>query len=348
MSRVRVVARLLPSIRALRGRPLAPAIKRRLARALDENKIELIVEPDPQKQMTALKKADFFLCENDSLPDDFYQHAKNLKLIQAGGYFFEKLRIERATQAGVPVVTFPMPITDSVADHTVMLLLALVRNFEETVRAARQGSDNPPSPQRADGSAYNWTQTQGISLLRDKCLGILGMGDIGRGVAMRARAFGMQILYWNRTPLPACLSEALGARPVAREELFEKAEALMVGVGLNEETRGIVGEKEIRTLPRGAYLLNIGRGALIDQEALRRALTDGHLSGAGLDVFDPEPLPISHPLLQLPNVIPTPHCAGGDDETIVSEVELFLDNVHRVLAGEEPLGVVNGVAWQGL
>lgn len=348
MRRVRVVARMLPCIRALRGRPYSPEIGERLARALDEEKIELIIEPDADKRMEALEEADFYLCENDPLPDDFYERAKKLKLIQAGGYFFEKLQIERATRAGVPVMTFPMPITDSVADHTMMMLLALARNFEETTRASREGSDNPPSPQRPDGSAFNWTQTQGIAPLRGTRLGVLGMGDIGRGVALRARAFGMEILYWNRTPLPESADEALGARPVARDELFENADALLVGVALNEETRGIISERVIRTLPKGAYLLNIGRGPLIDQEAMYRALADGHLGGAGLDVFDPEPFPPEHPLLRLPGVIPSPHCAGGDDENIIREIEIYFENVHRALAGEAPLGVVNGVPWQGL
>ncbi len=348
MRRVRVVTRLLPCIRALRGRPVSPATQERLARAVDEEKIELIIEPEAEKRMAAMEEADFFFCENDPLPGDFYARAKKLKLIQAGGYFFEKLQIERATGAGVPVMTFPMPITDSVADHVIMLLLALARNFEVGVRAAREGSENPPSPQRADGSAYNWTQTQGIAPLRGVRLGVLGMGDIGRGVALRARAFGMEIIYWNRTPLPESVDEALGARPVGREELFRNADALLVGVGLNEETRGIVGEEEIRALPKGAYILNIGRGALIDQEAMYHALADGHLGGAGLDVFDPEPFPAEHPLLRLPNVIPTPHCAGGDDENIITEIELFFANVHRALAGEAPSGVVNGVAWRGL
>ena len=176
MRRVRVVTRLLPCIRALRGRPVSSEIEERLARAVDEEKIELIIEPDAEKRMEALEEADFFFCENDPLPGDFYARAKKLKLIQAGGYFFEKLQIERATEADVPVMTFPMPITDSVADHVMTMLLALARNFEVAVRAAREGSDNPASPQRPDGSAYNWTQTQGIAPLRGMRLGVLGDG----------------------------------------------------------------------------------------------------------------------------------------------------------------------------
>ncbi len=238
-----------------------------------------------------------------------------------------------------------MPISDSVADHAMALLLSLARGLPEAERRAREGSGAPPSPTRPDGSAYNWTQMAGVRPLRGMRLGILGMGDIGRGVALRARAFGMETRYWNRTPLPAWIGRRLGAKPAAKEELFRTSQALVVAVSLSGETRGIVGERELRALPGGALLVNIGRGPLVDQEALGRALAEGRLGGAGLDVFEPEPLPGDHPLLGLPGVVPTPHVAGGDDDTLAREVEMFFQNVHRVLAGKRPRGIANGVRW---
>jgi phosphoglycerate dehydrogenase-like enzyme len=338
---------MLPCLRALRSRPLSAEITKRIDDALDGDRIDLIVEPDERKRLKALEEAAFFICENDAPGPEFYRHAGGLKLIQAGGYFFERLKPEEAASRGIPVATFAMPISDSVADHTMTLLLHLKRNFGESVRAAREGSDRPVSPTRPDGSAYNWTQLAGIKPLRGLRLGILGLGDIGRGISMRARAFGMEIRYWNRTPLPAWLNESVGAAPMEKEALFEWSEALVVGVSLNDETRGIVGEKEIRSMPKGAVILNIGRGPLIDQQALYDALAGGHLGGAGLDVFTPEPLPTDHPLLKLPGVIATPHCAGGDDENLVNEVEMFFSNIHRVLDGKPPAGIANGVSWAG-
>ena len=224
MRRVRVVTRLLPCIRALRGRPVSSEIEERLARALDEEKIELIIEPDAEKRMEALEEADFFFCENDPLPGDFYERAKKLKLIQAGGYLFEKLQIERATEAGIPVMTFPMPITDSVADHVMTMLLALARNFEVAVRAAREGSDNPASPRRPDGSAYNWTQTQGIAPFAGCAWAFWAWATSAAAWRSAPGAFGMEIQYWNRTPLPESVDEALSAKPVEREELFQNAD----------------------------------------------------------------------------------------------------------------------------
>jgi phosphoglycerate dehydrogenase-like enzyme len=347
MPRARVVARMLPCLRAIRGRPISPEIEHRLEVALARDRIELVEEPDEEERLKAVEEAEFFLCENDHLGSKFYRRARRLRLILAGGYFFERLNPEEAALNGIPVATFPMPITDSVADHTIAMLLHLKRNFLEAVRVMREESEKPASPIRPDGSAYNWTQLTGIKPLRGLRLGILGLGDIGRGISMRARAFGMEVRYWNRTPLPPWLGEKVGASPMQKEELCEWSEVLLIGVGLNDQTRGMVGEKEIRSMPPGGIILNIGRGPIVDHGALYDALSDGHLGGAGLDVFDPEPFPTDHPLLQLPNVVPTPHCAGGDDENLVSEVELFFSNIHRVLDGKSPIGIANGVPWRG-
>lgn len=347
MTKIRVATQILPCLKALRGRPLSPTIEERLGAALAEEHIDFIVEPDEGKRLKALAEAEFYICENDPLGPEFYRHAKRLRLIQAGGYFFERLKPEEAASHGIPVATFSMPISDSVADHTMTLLLHLKRNFSEAIRATREGSSKPLSPTRVDGSAYNWTQLSGVQPLRGMRLGILGLGDIGRGVSMRARAFGMEVRYWNRTPLPIWLNKEVGAEPLNKEELFEWSEALLVGVGLNDQTRGMVGEKEIRSMPKGAIILNVGRGPLISQKALYDALADGHLGGAGLDVFEPEPFPTDHHLLKLPNVVATPHCAGGDDENLLREVELFFSNIHLVLEGKPPIGITNGVSWAG-
>jgi len=347
MIKTRVVSGTLPCLRALQNRPIPNEIMKRINDALAEDQIDFIMEPDEKKRLKALEEAEFYYCENDTLGPNFYRHGKCLKLIQAGGYFFERLKPKEAALHKIPVATFTMPISDSVADHTLALLLHLKRNLRESMHTAQMGSNRPTSPTRADGSAYNWAQLTGITPLRDLRLGILGLGDIGRGISMRARAFGIEVRYWNRTPLPTWLDETVGAKPTGKEELFEWSEALVVGVGLNDQTRGIVGEKEIRAMPKGALIINIGRGPLIEQHALYDALDGGHLGGVGLDVFTPEPFPTDHPLLMLPNVIATPHCAGGDDENLVKEVELYFSNIHRIMEGKPPVGIVNGVPWAG-
>lgn len=346
MSLPRVVIAYHPSIGSTRGRPISTEHQRRLDEAISSDQMDFVMEPDPEKRMKALEEAEFFLTKNAPLPDGLFQRAKRLRLIQVATTFGDKVDIEAATEAGIPVAFCDRPIVNSVADHSMALLLNLVRSMEDAARSAREGADRPLSPTRADGSAYNWTQEVGVRPLKGMRLGILGMSEIARQVAIRASAFGMEVRYWNRSPLPAWIDEKTGAKPVEKDELLRSSDVLYPAVGLNEHTRGIVNEEALRAMPRGSYLISIGRGPLVDQGALQRALEDGHLAGAGLDVFDPEPFPTDHPLLRLPNLLPTPHIAGGDDETLVRELESWMANVHRVLAGEAPKDIVNGVKWE--
>jgi glyoxylate reductase len=176
-------------------------------------------------------------------------------------------------------------------------------------------------------------------------LGIMGMSEIARAFAIRAKSFGMEIRYWNRSPLPAWIDERTGAKPVSQDELIRTSDVLYPCLMLNNDTRGIIGEETLRAMPKGSYLINIARGPLVDNKALLRALRDGHIAGAGLDVFGAEPIAKDDPLIRHPNVIPTPHNAGGDNETLVRELEAWMANVHRAIGGDAPENIVNGVAW---
>ncbi len=342
----RAVTAYHPTLGSTKGRPISPEHQRRIEEIVSSDRVEFVMEPDPEKRMKALEGADFLLTKNAPLPEDLFRRAERLRLINVGTAFGEKIDAEAAAERGVAVAFFDRPITNSVADHSMALILNLVRNMPEASRTVREGSGRPLSPTRPDGSSYNWTQTQGVRPLMGMRLGILGMGEISRALAVRARAFGMEVRYWNRTPLPEWVDRRTGAAPVTQDELFRASDVLFPAMGLNDQTRGIVGEESLRAMPRGSYLISIGRGPLVDQEALRSALEDGHIAGAGLDVFDPEPFPQDHPLLGFPNLFPTPHLAGGDDENLVRELESWMANVHRVLDGQEPENIVNGVAWK--
>ncbi len=344
----RVVVAYHPTIGSTRGRPISAEHQSRIDAATSSERMDFIMEPDPAKLMEAVGEAEFFLTKNAALPDGLLEKAKRLRLIDVATRYGEKVDAEAAAKAGVPVAFCDRPIVNSVADHSMALLLAMVRNMPEAARAAREGSDKPLSPTRPDGSAYNWTQLEGVRPLRGIRLGLLGMGEIAREFAVRAAACGMEVQYWNRSPLPEWIDRKTGATPVGQDDLFRTSDVIYPSVGLNEHTRHIVGEDAIRAMPRGSYLINIGRGPLVDQEALQRALEDGHLAGAGLDVFDTEPFPTDHPLLRAPGLIPTPHLAGGDNETLVRELESWLGNVHRVIEGGEPENIVNGVEWKAV
>ena len=347
MSRFRVVTPYMPSLNSLRGRPISAEIQARIDAALDEEQIESIYEPDEEKRLAALEEADVYLCRNEPLPKGIFDRAKKLRLIHAGTNYGERIDMAAAAKAGVAVTAFSRPIVDSVTDHSMALLLYLVRNLPEAVRAVREGTGAPLSPVRADGSCYNWPQVQGTRTLRGMRLGILGMGELGRAFAERARGFAMDISYWNRSPLPDEVNEKTGSNPVDADTLYKTSDVLFVGVGMRPDTRGIVGEKEIRAMPKGSILINIGRGPLVDQDAMLAAIEDGQLAGAGLDVFDPEPFPVDHPIAQHPRIVPTPHIAGGDDANLVSELEAFYRGAHWLLEGGTPQNIVNGVKWAG-
>ncbi len=346
MTRPRVVTRYQAAIGSTNGRPIPPEHRRRIDALISDERYEYVQEPDPEKMMKALETAEFFLTYNGPLPAGLFERAKRLRHIQVGTHFGDKIDIEAAARAGVAVSFFPRPITDSVADHSMALLLIMVRSMPQAVRNAHEGSGQPLSPTRPDGSAYNWTQLQGVLPLRGMRLGILGMGEISRATAVRASAFGMEVRYHNRSPLPAWIDERTGARPVGRDELFETSDVLFPAIKLNDTTRGLVGEAALRAMPKGSCVINVGRGPLINQDALCRALEDGHIAGAGLDVFDHEPAGTDHPLLRFPNVVPTPHVAGGDDESLTRELEGWLENVRRAVDGKTPRNIVNGVEWK--
>lgn len=342
----RAIVAYHPSLGSTRGRPISDEIQSRLDAVISPERVEFIMERDPEKLMAAVESAEFFLTKNTPLPEGLLERAKRLRLIQVATLYGEKVDLDAAAAAGVPVSFCNRPIVNSVADHSMALLLQMVRSMPAATQAAREGTGHPPSPTRPDGSAYNWAQVQGVRPLRGMRLGILGMGEIAREFAVRARAFGMEVRYWNRSPLAEWIDRRCGASPTSQDDLFRNSDVIYPCVGLNEHTRHIIGEEAIRAMPRGSYIINVGRGPLVDQEALRAALEDGHLAGAGLDVFDPEPFPTDHPLLGAPGLIPTPHVAGGDDETLVHELESWMANVHRVLDGKPPENIVNGVEWK--
>jgi phosphoglycerate dehydrogenase-like enzyme len=342
----RAVVAYHPSLGSTRGRPISEAHQSRIDAIASSERVEFVIEPNPEKIVAAAEGADFFLTKNAPLPEGLLERAKRLRLIQVATLYGEKVDIDAAAAAGVPVSFCDRPIVNSVADHSMALLLEMVRSIPAAIQAAREGTGRPPSPTRPDGSAYNWAQVQGVRPLKGMRLGILGMGEIAREFAVRARAFGMEVRYWNRSPLAEWIDRRCGASPTSQDDLFRNSDVIYPCVGLNEHTRHIIGEEAIRAMPHGSYLINIGRGPLVDQEALRAALEDGHIAGAGLDVFDLEPFPTNHPLLGAPGLIPTPHVAGGDDETLVHELESWMANVHRVIDGKPPKNIVNGVEWK--
>ncbi len=230
---------------------------------------------------------------------------KELRIVVTVSSGYDHIDLEAAEKLGICVANAPDPIADAVAEHALGLALALLRNIvygDRYIRAGRWGSGPAPRAMLA-------------TMLKGKTAGILGMGRIGLRLARLLGAVGAgRIIYWSRRRKPE--AEALGAQYVGLETLFREGDILFITIALAPETRHLVNEERLRLMRRNAVLVNVSRGAVVDEEALLRALREGWIAGAALDVFEQEPLPPDHPLISMENVVLTPHIAGYTWESI--------------------------------
>src|SRR5256712_4699651 len=225
----------------------------------------------------------------------------------------------------------PIRITSSrgvnsvaVAEHTLGLILSMTRGIAE---AGRRPSDSPWAPPDLFG------RKPPLLELRGKILGILGLGDIGRELAARARALGMIVWGLTRTPRPKP-DDVERLLPAGKEEtLIRESDVLVLALPLTRLTQGMIGERQLKRMKHTAYLVNIGRGELVQESALVRALREGWIAGAGLDVYATEPLPPGSPLWRIPQVVLTPHIAGTHPQYMERAADLFIANLKRYLAG---------------
>ena len=213
----------------------------------------------------------------------------NLKLLMSGGGDSPTLDLAAATEHGVTVCRL-RGVNTATAEHAWALLLALARQIPQEDRAMREG---------------RWQTTVGWGLERHT-LGIVGLGNLGSQVAAVGRAFGMQVIAWSRN-LTADQAEERGATLVTKDELFQQADFISVHVALTDESRGLIGARELAMMKRTAFIVNTSRGPILDQRALTTVLRERRIAGAGIDVFDMEPIPRHHPFLSLDNIIVTPH-----------------------------------------
>jgi glyoxylate reductase len=243
---------------------------------------------------------------------------------------YDNLDVPALAARNVVVTNTPGVLTGATADLTMGLLLAVTRRLGEGERIIRQGR-----PWRFDLGFLLGSELSG------KQLGIVGFGEIGRAVARRARAFGMRIAYTGRRRVDASVEDELQATYLSREELLASSDVVSLHCPLTHETRHLVDEAALRRMKATAYLVNTSRGPVVDEAALVRALAEGRIAGAALDVFENEPQ--VHPgLLEVDNVVLAPHLGSATTETRTAMARLAADNVRAVLAGGEPLTPVSG------
>ena len=238
---------------------------------------------------------------------------------------YDNVDLEAAARRQVVVTNTPGVLEDATADLTLGLILAATRRLAEGDRLIRAGRP------------WNWGLWFMLGTgLRGKLLGIVGLGGIGRRVAERARAFGMEIAYHSRSPAPAEVVAELEAERLPLEELLARADVLSLHCPLTPETHHLLGAAELATMKPGAVLVNAARGAVVDEGALAEALAAGRIAAAGLDVFEHEPR-VEPALLALENVVLTPHLGSGTVETRTAMAELAARNAISVLRGAGPI-----------
>ena len=248
-----------------------------------------------------------------------------LRVIARAGAGVDNIDVEAATRRGILVVNAPGANTIAVAEHTLALILALARRIPEADASLRAGR-------------WEKERLEGVELM-GKVLGLIGLGRIGSAVAQRAQAFGMQVVAYDPF-VSVAHAEALRVRLASLDEVLRESDFLSVHAPATPQTRRLIGAAELAKMKPTARLVNCARGGIVDEEALARALREGRLAGAALDVFEEEP-PTRSPLLTAPNVILTPHLAGSTEEAQRKVGLSAAGDVARVLRGEPPRHPVN-------
>jgi phosphoglycerate dehydrogenase-like enzyme len=249
--------------------------------------------------------------------------APSLRLIQAIGVGIDSVDRDAVAAAGVALAFNPGVNRTGAAEHTIMLMLALIKRLPASERATRAGRFVP-------GEII----AEGIDDLADATVGIVGMGQIGRAVAERLAPFGSTIVYHARRDDPE-IEALVNARRLPFAELLRASNIVTLHVPLTAETHHLIGAAELAAMPAGSWLVNAGRGGLVDEAALRAAVLDGHLAGAALDVVEQENTG-ANPFADVPNVLVTPHLGGGSRNSMAGVVERSTANIRRLLA-DEPL-----------
>lgn len=254
--------------------------------------------------------------ERTPFPRSVLDRLPELRLLVTAGMGNAVFDIPAATELGI-VVTGTGGVGEGPTELTWGLILALARRIPQEDRLTREG---------------NWGTTVGIGL-KDKTLGLLGLGHIGSLVGKVGAALGMNIIAWSQNLTPERAAEC-GATLVDKDTLFKESDVLSVHVQLSDRTRGLVGAKELSLMKPTSYLINISRGPIVDELSLIQALTSGSIAGAGLDTFDIEPLPTNHPFLGLSNTVITPHLGYVTEDGYRVRYTQVVEDIRAFISGE--------------
>jgi D-3-phosphoglycerate dehydrogenase len=309
-----------------------PSLRSRLEQTVGEVRYSPEKRPLAARELTSMVKGvDGWIAGLDEIDAFVIAAADRLKVIARYGVGFDRVDVAAATKRGVVVANTPGANSSAVAELTIGLMLALGRQICQSNQAVRGGQ---------------WPRISGVGL-RGKTAGLVGFGSVGRDVARRLAAFGCRVMVADPYVSPEMVS-GCGASRVSLEELLPASDFVCLHAASTPETAGMVNDSFLRKMRSGAFLVNTSRGELIDEAALRQSLESGRLAGAALDCFSKEPPGADHPLLQLPQVIVTPHTGAHTDEAVNAMGRMALDACLAVLRGERPAHVVNPDVYTGM
>ncbi len=291
-------------------------------------------EEEPVPRSVLLEKAEradaLLTMLSDRVDEELLERAQNLKTVSNMAVGYDNIDVEAATGHNVIIGHTPDILTDTTADLAFTLLLASARRIVEASEIVKEGRWAHWSPFFMAGSDVH-----------HKTIGIVGMGRIGEAVAKRAKGFDMEILYHNRSRKPEA-EEQLNAVYCDFEELLKRSDFVVCLTPLTEETRHLFNKAAFQAMKPEALFINVARGAVVDEKALYEALKEGEIAGAGLDVFEKEPIPADHPLLSLKQVTALPHIGSASTETRHLMARTAVENIFHVLSDRpEEAKVVN-------
>ena len=296
-----------------------------LARLKERHEVDAI-EASPQQLLDLIGKYEAVIVRGRTkVTADVIAKGTKLRVIARAGVGVDNIDVAAATKRRIPVVNAPAASTISVAELTFGHMLSLARHIPQADRSVKAG--------RWDKKAFEGTELYG------KTLGLVGSGRIGAEVASRAKAFGMRVIAYDPY-LPPKAAEERGIALTTLEAVLLDSDFVSIHAALTDETRGMIGAKQLALLKKSAYVVNCARGEVVDEGALAEALRDGRIAGAALDVYAKEP-PVSSPILAVENTSLTPHIAASTKEAQERVGTMIAGEVLRVLAGEKPSSAVN-------
>ncbi|OUM44620.1 NAD(P)-dependent oxidoreductase [Arthrobacter sedimenti] len=269
-----------------------------------------------------------FLISGVNVPEEVFRAATNVKFVQYMSSGYGQLPVSVLDDLGVPVAQMKTH-SISVAEHALTLMLTVLRRIPASMQLLREGAWR----QDLDETSY--------SEIYKKTVGIVGLGNIGRWVGkIVADGFGANVVFYDNAEIPLTVSELIPARAVSLEELMTTSDIVCVSLPLNAQSDKLIGRDQLALMKRSGVLVNVSRGEVVDEDVLIECLREGRIAGAGLDVYDREPLDLASPLLTMEQVVCTPHMAGVGWENVQRRIATVWENFDAVLKGDIPRGVV--------